>query len=210
MNVLLAAVLATALAAGTDDEIVQRVHARIVGYDVAAASCHVVFAGVAEPGSALFDFRYQITGVPHNGRYRGNVTFSLGDVTIRLPRSIVWKGMSEGDRERVNALRRAIYHHEAGHVRIAEAVRDALNAGDTINAPDRFAFSAAADAAGRDGFDRFKREEREYDALTDHGRKQHLAPGEFAGPDTALICPAMERTRARRTAGSPWRNFRTS
>ena len=181
--------VATALVAGSDDEVVQRVHARIMNYDVVAASCRDVFRDVAEPGSALFDFRYQIEGVPQNGRYRGKVTFSLGDVTIRLPRSIVWKEMSEGDREHVNALRHAIYHHEAGHVRIAEAVRDALNATDAITAPDRFAFGAAADAAGRDGFARFKREEREYDALTDHGRKQHLAPGALAGPDTALTCP---------------------
>ncbi len=103
--------------------------------------------------------------------------------------------MERDDREHAIALRRAIYHHEVGHVRIAEAVRDALNASSTVAAPDRVAFADAADAVGRDGFDRFKREEHEYDALTDHGRKQHLAPGDLAGPDTALIC----RDR-------PWRN----
>ena len=193
MNVLLAALLATALIAGTDDEVVERVNARIGGYDVAAASCQDVFRDVAEPGSALFNFRYEITGVSQGGRYRGKVTFSLGDVTIRLPRSIVWKGMSEVDREHASALRRTIYHHEAGHVRIAEAVRDALNAADTITAPGRFAFSAAAEALGRDGFARFQREEREYDALTDHGRTQHVAPGALAGPDTTLICRTTER-----------------
>jgi predicted secreted Zn-dependent protease len=194
MKVLVAAALvATALAAGSDDEVVQRVHARIVAYDVTADSCRDVFAGVAEPGSATFDFRYLIAGKPRAGKYAGRVVFSLGDVAITLPRSIAWKGMTASDRERANALRLAIYHHEAGHVRIAEAVRDALNASSTLDAPDYFAFGAAADAAGRAGFERFKREEREYDALTDHGRKQHLAPGELAGPDTALVCPAMER-----------------
>ncbi len=54
--------------------------------------------------------------------------------------------------------------------------------------PDVFAFGAAARARGRDGFARFTREEQEYDTLTDHGRKQHLAPGDLAGPDTVLLC----------------------
>jgi hypothetical protein len=194
MNGLLAAILATALAAGSDDEVVQRVHARIAEYDVAAASCREVFRDVAEPGSALFDFRYQITALSHGGRYHGKVAFSLGDVTIRLPRLIAWNGMSTMDRERVNALRHAIYRHEVGHVRIAEAVRDALNATSAVAAPDRVAFTSAAEALGREGFERFKREEREYDAFTDHGRRQHLAPGELAGPDTVLICHATERS----------------
>lgn len=187
-NVLLVAFLATALAPGSDDEVVQRVHARIVGYDIMATSCSDVFAGVPEPGSAMFDFRYETKGEQHAGRYAGRVTFSLGDVTINMPSSIAWKGMSFADRGRANALRGAIYHHEVGHVRVAEAVRDALNASSTIAAPDYFAFGAAAAAIGRDGFERFRREEREYDALTDHGRKQRAAPGDLAGPDTFLMC----------------------
>jgi predicted secreted Zn-dependent protease len=194
MTALLTAVLAaTALGAGSDDEVVQRVHARIVGYDVVASSCHNVFAGVAEPGTATFDFRYQITGERHAGEYGGKVVFSLDDVAIHMPASIAWKSMSAGDRERANALRHAIYHHEVGHVRIAEAVRDALNDANAVTAPDRLAFSAAAETAGREGFARFRREERAYDALTDHGRKQHAAPGDLAGPDTVLLCSDTER-----------------
>jgi predicted secreted Zn-dependent protease len=182
------AMFATALPAASDDEVLQRAHVRTVAYDVVAPACRNVFAGVAEPGLATFDFRYQIRGERQGARYVGKVTFSLGDVAIHVPKSIAWTGMSADDRERANALRRAIVHHEIGHVRVAEAVRDALNAESTVTAPDFFAFGAAADAVGRDGFDRFKREEREYDALTDHGRKQHLAPGELAGPDTVLLC----------------------
>jgi hypothetical protein len=75
--------------------------------------------------------------------------------------------MTQADHERAENLRRAIYHHEIGHVRVAEAVRDAL---------------------GREGFDRFKREERSYDESTNHGRRQHLAPGDLAGPDTIIRC----------------------
>jgi predicted secreted Zn-dependent protease len=185
---LAAFLVATTLAAGSDEDVVQRVHVRIVANDVVSASCSDVFAGAPEPGSAEFDFRYQITGRGQAGHYSGKVAFSLGDVTIHMPRSIAWAGMSAGDRERANALRRAIYHHEVGHVRIAEAVRDALNAANTVEAPDRAAFAAAAAAAGRDGFVLFRREEREYDALTDHGRRQHAAPGDLAGPDTLLMC----------------------
>ena len=191
-NVLLAVLLATAFAAGSDDDVVQRVHARIADYDVAAGSCRDVFADVAEPGSALFDFQYQITGARRAGRYEGKITFSLGTVTIRVPRTIAWHDMNGTDRERASVLRRAIYHHEVGHVRIAEAVRDAVNAAGTVSAPDRAGFSAAAEALGREGFARFKREERDYDALTDHGRNQHAAPGELAGPDTVLLCTHPE------------------
>jgi Bacterial protein of unknown function (DUF922) len=189
--VLAALLFLTTLLPGSDDEVVQRTHARIVGDDVVAASCSEVFAGTPEPGLTTFNFRFEIRGEPQPGsrRYAGRVTFSLGDVVIRMPRSIGWGGMSRGDRERANALRRAIYHHEVGHIRVAEAVRDALNAQDEITAPDEFAFGAAAHAAGRDGFDRFKREQREYDALTEHGRKQHAAPGALTGPDTLLYCP---------------------
>jgi len=187
-KVLLAAFLATTLAAGSDDEVVERVHARIVGYDVMAASCSNVFAGLPEPGSAMFDFRFEVRAERQSGRYAGRVTFSLGDVTINMPRSIGWKGMSIADRWHANALHGAIYHHEVGHVRIAEAVRDALNAASSVAAPDRVAFGAAVDAVGREGFERFRREEREYDALTDHGRRQHAAPGDLAGPDTVLQC----------------------
>jgi hypothetical protein len=33
-----------------------------------------------------------------------------------------------------------------------------------------------------------KREERSYDESTSHGRRQHLAPGDLAGPDTIIRC----------------------
>jgi hypothetical protein len=195
-NALVAAALvATAFAAGSDDEVVQRLHVRYETYDLVAKSCRDVVAHDPETGSATFQFSYQITGdhflAPH--RYSGKLTFSLGEVVIHLPRTIAWPRMSDADRERAAALRRAVEHHEIGHVRIAEAVRDELNAEVVPVEPDVFAFAAAAHAQGRDGFERFKREQREYDALTDHGRKQHLAPGELAGPDTALLCAAPGR-----------------
>jgi hypothetical protein len=206
-NALLAGVLAaTALLAGSDDEVVQRLHVRFEPYDLVASSCRDVVARNPESGSAIFQFRYEISGghflAPH--RYTGKVAFSLGDVAIRLPRTIVWPHMSDADRERAAHLRRAIEHHEVGHVRVAEAVRDALNADDMPVEPDVFAFGAEAHARGREGFERFKREEREYDALTDHGRKQHLAPAELAGPDTVLPCHPMEDARANRIAVNAW------
>jgi predicted secreted Zn-dependent protease len=99
--------------------------------------------------------------------------------------------MTDADRVRADALRRAIVHHEIGHVRVAEAVRDALNAArEPIVAPDVFAFRADSDDIARSGFERFKREELEYDELTDHGRRQQTAPGALAGPNTALHCEA--------------------
>ena len=196
-NVLLAAVLAaTALAAGSDDEVVQRLHVRYETYDIVATSCRDAVAHDPEVGTTTFQFRYDIAGshflAPH--RYTGKLTFSLGEIVIHMPRTITWPGMSEADRERTAKLRHAIEHHEVGHVRVAEAVRDALNARDVPVQPDVPTFAAVAHAMGREGFERFKREEHEYDAITDHGRKQHLAPGDLAGPDSALICVTTERT----------------
>ena len=193
-----AALVATALISGSDDDVVQRLHVRFDTYDLVAASCSDVVAREPEPGFAAFQFRYAISGERFAGarRYNGKLTFSLGEIVVHIPRTIAWPGMTAADRERTVRLRRAIEHHEIGHVRIAEAVRDALNAEDPLDAPDAAAFDAAARARGRDGFDRFKREEREYDALTSHGRRQHAAPGDLAGPDTALMCPAAERMSA--------------
>lgn len=191
MHVFLAAVVAaTALIAGTDDDVVQRLHVRYETYDLVAKSCHDAVAGNPEAGSATFQLRYEIRGehflAPH--RYTGRLTFSLGEIVIHMPRTIVWPGMTDVDRERAARLRRAIEHHEIGHVRVAEAVRDALNAQEAPVEPDVFTFGRVAHEIGRDGFERFKREEDDYDALTDHGRKQHLAPGELAGPTTILLC----------------------
>jgi hypothetical protein len=190
-NVLVAAMLvATVLPAGSDDQVVQRLQVRYETYELVAKSCRDVVARDPETGSTTFQFRYQVTGdrflAPH--RYTGKLTFSLGEIVIHAPRTITWPGMGAADRERAARLRRAVEHHEVGHVRVAEAVRDALNAQDVPVEPDVYAFGAAASEMGRDGFERFKREEREYDALTDHGRKQHLAPGDLAGPDTVLLC----------------------
>ena len=191
MHALLAAALfSTALAPGTDDDVVQRLHVRFDTYDLVGKSCRDVVARAPEPGLATFQFRYEISNdhwlAPH--RYTGKLSFSLGEIVIHLPATIAWPGMNFVDREHVAALRRAIEHHEIGHVRVAEAVRDALNAEDPIVESDLFAFGAQAHARGRDGFARFSREEHAYDDLTGHGRRQHAAPGELAGLDSVLDC----------------------
>ncbi len=184
------ALLIVAVGPGTDEEVVQREHVRFAGGAIVGQSCDEVIAGIAEPGEAGISFQYKLSGARRPGErdYTGRVTFSLGEVVITMPSSIGWAHMTPGDRERAETLRRAIYHHEIGHVRIAEAVRDELNARVDVTAPSPTAFQAAADRIGHDGFDRFRAEERAYDAYTDHGRKQHLAPGPLAGPDTVIIC----------------------
>jgi predicted secreted Zn-dependent protease len=187
---IFAAVLAVVFATGSDDDVVRREHVRFSTADVAGASCRDVIAGAPEPGEARINFEFTLVGGHRttDGRYTGEVAFQLGEIVITMPRSISWRHMTPVDHERAETLRRAIYHHEVGHVRIAEAVRDALNEHDPLVAPSPFALRAAADALGREGFDRFKRDERSYDELTSHGRKQHLAPGDLAGPDTAIVC----------------------
>jgi len=187
---LLAALLAIAFAPGTDEDVVQRAQVRFATSDLIGSSCRDVIAGAPEPGQANIAFEFRVVGANRiaAGRYTGTIAFRLGQVVIEMPKSIAWAHMSRTDHDRAENLRRAIYHHEIGHVRVAEAVRDALNEHDALFAPDLFALQAAADALGREGFDRFRREERGYDELTDHGRKQHLAPGELAGPDTIIRC----------------------
>jgi hypothetical protein len=184
------AAVPVAFATGADDDVLERAHVRVAGNDLRSASCRDIGAGGGELGYTAFQFKYQISGGRRGapGRYTGKVTFSLGDITITTPSSIAWPAMTANDRERAEALRRAIYHHEVGHVRVAEAVRDQLNARGPIVAPDPFAFGSAADALGREGFEFFRTQERDYDALTDHGRRQHVAPGELSGLDTVLVC----------------------
>jgi hypothetical protein len=190
VNAPAAALLATALAAGSDDDVIARLHVQIDARDLYVSSCHDVFAHDPEPGLATIGFRYQIAGTHRlaTGEYSGTVVFGLGDIVVQVPGVIAWPRMSTADRHRAEDIRSAIVHHEIGHVRIAEAVRDALNVRAPIVAPDPFAFRAEADAVGRAGFERFKREERDYDALVDHGRRQHVAPGDLAGADTILRC----------------------
>ena len=175
---------------GSDDEVVQRTHARFVGGELSGSSCDDAVARAVEPGFATIVFNYQVSGLRRGAEreFVGRVAFSLGEVTITAPRAIVWPHMSLIDRERAETLRRAIVHHEIGHVRVAEAVRDEMNVRDAITQPDRLAFSAASDALGHEGFARFKSQEREYDAFTDHGRRQHAAPGALAGPDSVIVC----------------------
>ena len=191
MSLVAGALLAIVFSTGTDDDVLQRNHVRVTGEDLVARSCRDITRGGAELGFASFRFRYETSGGrrPGAARYTGKVTFSLGEVVITMPKSIAWRGMTDKDRERAEALRLAILHHEIGHVRIAEAVREQLNAHQPVDAPDSFAFGSAADALGRDGFDEFRTQEREYDALTDHGRRQHVAPGALAGADTLVFCP---------------------
>lgn len=180
-----------AFAGGADDTVVQRVHVRMADQPLSGATCHDIFAASLEPGVTTFRFQFELADARRAapGRYTAQVRFTLGDVVITMPSSITWPHMTAVDRERVDALRRAIYHHEVGHVRVAEAVRDELNAHESIAAPDPLSLQSEGDAIGRDGFETFKRAERAYDALVDHGRKQHLAPGELGGADTVIRCP---------------------
>ena len=190
MITALALLAITIAAGGSDDEVLKRNHVHIVANNLVVNLCNNESTGDAELGLTTFQFQYATTGLPHGAGatgYAGNVAFSLGEVVIYLPKAIVWKGTGH-ERGRTEELRRAILHHEVGHVRVAEAVRDELNARPPLTAPDYFAFGAAADARGHDGFDRFIHEERAYDDLTDHGRRQHTAPGVLSGTDTTVHC----------------------
>jgi hypothetical protein len=193
LAVLVASVLSTSAvpaSGGSDDDVVRRLSVRFDETNVYGRSCREAVSRNLEMGDAAIHFQYSVSGAPEPGstRYTGHVRFSLGEIVITMPRAIAWANMAPADRVRTDTLLGAIRHHEIGHVRVAEALRDELNVREPIAAADQFAFHAKADAVGREGFARFEHDEREYDRITDHGRRQNLAPGVLAGPDTAIAC----------------------
>jgi len=191
VKLVAAALLAFVLGGGSDDSVVSRLHVRFDERDLVVRSCVGVVGTGSEVGLATIQYRYHTEGthVLADGEYTGTVVFELGDIVVEVPRSISWPQMTATDRLRAEALRRAIIHHEIGHVRIAEQALAELNAHTTtVVEPNSNAFRTEMDAVGHAGFERFMSEERAYDALTDHGRRQHVAPPPFAGPDTSLQC----------------------
>ncbi|MDQ6943907.1 MAG: hypothetical protein M3169_15520, partial [Candidatus Eremiobacteraeota bacterium] len=66
--------------------------------------------------------------VDRQQRYYGRTVFAIRHVTLRLPSSVEWPGMTQADRADVRAALAALRHHEIGHVRVAAAEVARLNA----------------------------------------------------------------------------------
>jgi len=187
---LLALAVSAALIGGADDAVVERYHVALRWTELRAASCENVVAAAPEPARTGFDFAYEIPP-PHrrpDGAYEGAPAFELTHVVIEAPRVVAWPNMTEGDRERAEQFRRALLHHEVGHVLVAEESMRELAATPPVVAPDISSYADAAREAGATGEARFRRDQEAYEALTDHGRTQYRARGELRGRDTVLVC----------------------
>lgn len=190
MRTLLALAASAALIGGADDAIVQRYHVRMEWSDLRAPSCEGVEASAPEPARTGFDFSYEIPP-PHrrdDGQYEGVPIFRLDQVVIQAPREVAWPDMTQADRARAEAFRRALLHHETGHVVTAENSMRALEATPLVVAPDIPSYIADMKAVAQAGEARFKHDQFVYESLTDHGRMQHRAPPPLGGRDTVLVC----------------------
>ena len=126
-------------------------------------------------------------------RYNGRAAFRIAHVTLRMPRSVDWPGMTARDRAAVDAMLAALRHHEVGHVRVAVAEVARLNALPLTVTPDAEAYRRTVTRRADDGMAALARAQREYDELTDHGRRQDRAGAVLAGPPTELICSGPPR-----------------
>ncbi len=190
MRSLLALAASAALIGGADDAVVQQYHVRMAWTELRAPSCEEVGAIAPEPARTGFDFSYEIPP-PHvrsDGAYEGVPIFRLDQVVIEAPSVVAWPRMTEVDRQHAESFRRALLHHEAGHVVTAERSMRALAETPPVVAPDVASYIARMREVASAGEARFRGDQQVYESLTDHGRMQHRAPGALGGRDTILYC----------------------
>jgi hypothetical protein len=130
------------------------------------------------------------------GERDGQVTASVAldfkvDPTLSSMRLVepVWPDMTEDEKEEVKAYVAAMHAHENGHIAVAEqayaAMSGVVEGVGATEAEARAAWLANAKdkLAATTGYVDYKGEE--YDALTQHGRRQ----SELDGVNTTLSCP---------------------
>ncbi len=190
MHSLLALAASAALIGAMDDAVVQQYHVRLAWTELRAPSCEGIGPMAPEPARTGFDFSYEIPPPRErpDGTFEGAPIFRLEQIVIEAPRVVAWPNMTEADREQAEAFRRALIHHEAGHVVTAERSLRALAETPPIVAPDIASYVARMRDVASAGEARFRRDQQTYESLTDHGRLQHRAPGALAGRDTVLVC----------------------
>jgi hypothetical protein len=178
------------LISGVDDAIVQRYHVRLQWTELRAPSCAAIVAQDREPAKTGFRFEYDVPAPQRgaDGSYAGAPVFRLAEIVLQAPSVVAWPNMTETDKERAEAFRRALLHHETGHIQTAEASLRALADEAPITAPDQNTYIAEVQAAGAAGEQRFQRDQAAYESLTNHGLTQERAPGELRGRDTILVC----------------------
>jgi uncharacterized protein DUF922 len=151
--------------------------------DVDAFEGELAFANVEVTAHVPFP------SVDARGRYTGSTRFTIRHVTLHLPASVTWPGITERERADAGAALAALRHHEVGHVRVAadEVVR--LNALPLTVTPDAEIYRRTEMRRQTAGLDAIARAQRAYDGLTGHGRSQPRAGGVLHGPATELHCP---------------------
>lgn len=150
--------------------------------DVDAFESEFAFASVEVTAHVPFP------GVDRQGRYFGRTRFTVRHVTLHLPATISWPGMSEDDRAAAAAAVAALRHHEVGHLRVAAAEVARLNALPLTVTPDAEAYRRTEIHRQDSGLAALAKAQADYDALTGHGRRQPRASGVLGGPPTELRC----------------------
>ena len=182
----------------SDDAFLRAYSITVVERDVRIPRCAAIDALGGALADATIDVNAHVPfpGVDKQGRYYGRTLFSVRGVTLRLPRSVAWPHMTDGDRLRVRAALAALRHHEVGHVRVAAAEVARLNAGAPTITPDAEVYRRAEMRRQDAGLAAVAAAQRAYDRLTDHGRRQERAHGASGGPATELRCEAAATASA--------------
>ncbi len=132
--------------------------------------------------------RVPFPSVDKQQRYYGRPEFTVSHVTVHIPRSIDWPGITARERAVAETMLAALRHHEVGHVRIAVAEVARLNAQPLTVTPDAEVYRRTVTRLKNEGLAALSNAQVEYDELTDHGRRQDRASGVLAGPPTELLC----------------------
>ena len=137
-SLVLALALAVAAPLATDDELLRGPTTTIEEYAIRIPSCGAFGGQEGERGLTVVDVRARVPfpNVDTQQRYTGRPQFTIVRIRVRLPRNITWPGMTERERDALEATLAALRHHEAGHVRVAVAEVARLNAAPLPVTPD--------------------------------------------------------------------------
>lgn len=160
-------------------------------HEVRQPRCDAIDVREGELAETIVDVRSHapFPDVDKQLRYFGRPEFTIVRIHMRLPSRIVWPAMSDADRAAAAVTLAALRHHEAGHVRIATDEVTRLNAAPFTVTPDPQTYRITVVRRANEGVETIARLQEAYDTLTDHGRRQDRASGEFRGPRTELACP---------------------
>jgi len=181
----------------SDDAFLRAYRTTVITRDVRIPRCDAIDALEGALAYATIDVNAHVPfpGVDRRGRYFGRTVFAIRHVTLRLPRSLEWPHMTQAERLEVRAALAALRHHEVGHVRVAAAEVERLNAAPLTVSADAEVYRRTEMRRQDAGLGAVAAAQGAYDALTEHGRRQEKALGTSRGPATELRCASVPTER---------------